>query len=150
MPQNAHLTLHFAPFCRFYKAKNTPQKRPQKRPFRKRCGDEFCQKRAIYRHKKTPKKCRSRPHKKIRFTKLLANAFVCYIIHSTHPLRAITLQRMTNIDKEVRLAFQRLNHIFMFLSVLLTAVVVTKWLSFFDIIFHIDNYKVRRPRNVCP
>ena len=37
-----------------------------------------------------------------------------------------------------------LNHIFMFLSVLLTAIVGTKWLSFFDIIFHIDNYKVRR------
>lgn len=37
-----------------------------------------------------------------------------------------------------------LNHVFMFLSVLLTAVVGTKWLMFFDIIFHIDTHRIRR------
>ena len=37
-----------------------------------------------------------------------------------------------------------LNHVFMFLSVLLTAFVGTKWLMFFDVIFHIQGYKTQR------
>lgn len=37
-----------------------------------------------------------------------------------------------------------MNHVSMFLSVLSTAFVGTTWLSFFDTIFHIDNYKIRR------
>ena len=36
------------------------------------------------------------------------------------------------------------NHISMFLSVLLTAYIGTTWLSFFDTIFRIDNFKIRR------
>lgn len=37
-----------------------------------------------------------------------------------------------------------LNHVFMFLSILLTAVVGTKWLFFFDVIFHINSCRKRR------
>lgn len=37
-----------------------------------------------------------------------------------------------------------LSHISMFLSVLFTAIVGTKWLFFFDLIFHINDHKRRR------